>query len=354
MRFATPDLLWLALLAPAAAAAAWWLWRRRLAADAAWAARALWSRLRGALVPGRLQLSVALLALAVLGIALGLARPRWGTSPTEVERRGVDVVFVLDSSLSMNARDVAPSRLFAAETLVRRLVRAMPENRVALVQAEGTGQVLAPLTLDGAVIDLLLDAIEPGSLPVPGTEIARALIPAAELFGDTGHEHRVIVLLSDGEDHGGGLDDVLARLRRDGVVVHAVGVGTLEGAPVPLPPGAEPASRARRLFGGGDDGPALKRDETGEVVISHLEEEVLARIAEATGGVYLRATGAGTPVEPLVAPIRAMEKRSFESETLNTLQERFQWPLALAVLALAAHLVLPPFSRRRPLAGGTP
>ena len=149
MTFAVPDLLWLALLAPVAAAAAWWLWRRRLAADAAWAARRLWSRLLPAYVPKRLTLAVATLAVAVLGASLALARPRWGSGEQKVERKGVDVVFLLDSSLSMGATDAAPSRLFVAKSMVRRMVRDMPGNRVGLVQTEGDSLVLAPLTLDG-------------------------------------------------------------------------------------------------------------------------------------------------------------------------------------------------------------
>src|SRR4029077_5282834 len=150
-----PPLLWLALLAPAVAALSYWLWRRRFAADAAWATRGLWDRLLPGFSPRRVALSVLWLGVAVLGTALALARPRWGAGEQKVERKGVDVVFLVDSSLSMGARDVVPSRLAAAKVLIRRLSEAMPGNRMGLVQAEGTGVVLAPLTVDGAVIDLL-------------------------------------------------------------------------------------------------------------------------------------------------------------------------------------------------------
>jgi Ca-activated chloride channel family protein len=337
MTFTDPRLLWLALLAPAFAAAAAWLWRRRLAADAAWAARGLWDHLLAGYRPGRLAASVTLLAVAVLATAVGLARPRWGTIETAVERHGVDVVFVLDSSLSMNARDVVPSRLFAAQTLVRRLVRAMPSNRVALVQAEGEGVAMSPLTLDGAVIDLLLDAVVPGSLPVPGTRLAPSLEQALELFDPGGREHRAVVLLSDGEDHGGGLGPVLDRLRREGVVVHAIGVGTREGAPVPLP--AAPGRRGE---------PELKRDAAGQLVVSQLAEEVLEQIADATGGGYLRATSAGLDLGPLVERLESMETRRFEGGTVDTLAERFQWPLAAAAALLLAHLARGPFAPHRP------
>jgi Ca-activated chloride channel homolog len=330
MSFADSRLLWLALLAPLAALAAAWLWRRRLAADAAWASRGLWDRLLGAYRPRRIALSVAALALAVAGTALALARPRWGESTQKVERKGVDIVFLLDSSLSMAAQDVQPSRLYVAKALIRRMAEALPGNRVALVQAEGTGVVLAPLTVDGAVLDLLLDTVEPGSLPTPGTELAPALTTAIGLFGEETGKHRVLVVLSDGEDHGGGVETQVDRLREAGVVVHTFGVGTPQGAYLPLP---------------GNRG-EVKRDEGGQPVRSKLHEEELESLARSTGGLYLRATTAAVNPEAVVSRIERMEGRTIEAESLNTREERFQWPLAAAVAALLLYLAVPPFAAR--------
>ena len=330
MTFAVPDLLWLALLAPLAAAAAWWLWRRRLAADAAWASRSLWSRLLPAYVPKRLTLAVATLAVAVLGASLALARPRWGSGEQKVERKGVDVVFLVDSSLSMGATDAPPSRLFVAKSLVRRMVRDMPGNRVGLVQTEGDSLVLAPLTLDGGVIDLLLDAIDPGSLPTPGTELAPGIETALRLFGQGTEKHRVLVILSDGEDFGGGLDNEIARLKEEGVAVYAVGTGTPQGSTVPIP---------------GSRGEA-KRDEEGNVVVSQLHEDVLEKLTRATGGAYLRAASAAADPTPIVRQIDRLEKRTIESQALSTLEERFQWPLAVATAALFFYLAVGSFAPR--------
>jgi tetratricopeptide (TPR) repeat protein len=327
MSFAEPRLLWLLALAPAAAAAAAWLWRRRLAADAAWASRGLWDRLLPAYSPRRLALAVATLALAVLGASLALARPRWGGGEQTVERRGVDVVFLVDSSLSMGAEDVAPSRLFVAKSLVRRMTRAMPGNRVGLVQMEGSGVILAPLTLDGAVLDMLLDTIDPGSLPTPGTELAPGIETAIRLFGEVSEKHRALVLLSDGEDHGGGLAAQIANLKEHGVVVHSLGIGTPDGARVPIP-------------GTGTH----KRERDGSFVVSRLHEDVLAEIAGETGGSYLRVASAAVDPAPVLREIDRMEKRTLESQTVSTLEERFQWPLALAALALLVHLAVGPFA----------
>lgn len=337
MDFAAPHWLWFLLVAPVAALLAALAWRRRLRAAAAWAARSLWDRLLPTYEPRRLMTWNLLLALAVAGAGFALARPRWGETEQKVERQGVDLVFVLDTSLSMATRDVQPSRLWVGQTLIRRLVQDLPGNRVALVQAEGDGVVMVPLTSDGAVIDLLLDAVQPGSLPTPGTELRPAIERALDLFPEGGDKHRALILVSDGEDHGSGLDKSLGRLRDEGVVVHAIGVGTRQGKPLELPQldASTPIE--------------YKRDEAGNVVVSRLMEDTLEELSRETGGVYLRATSAATDPGPVIARVQAMEKRSYGSEWVSTLEERFQWPAAVAALALVLQSLLSPFSpSRRP------
>lgn len=336
--FAEPQLVWLVLLAPATGALAAWLWRRRLQASAAWAARGLWTRLYTSYRRGRLIVSVTLLSVAVAGTALALARPRWGAARQEVERQGADVVFVLDSSLSMGARDLEPDRLFVAETLIRRLMAAMPQHRIALVQMEGLAEVLAPLTFDRSVIELLLDTVEPGSLDRPGTLLEPALATAAQLFLPGAETHRVIVLISDGEHHGDALGPTSERLAGAGVVVHTLGVGSLEGAPVPVPDPEE----GRLVY---------KRDDRGERVVSRLGEGVLESLARSTGGVYLRVSGPGTDLSPVVQRIERMDRgplggRTFGRQPMER-EERYQWPLAASVLALLVYLSTGPFRPRR-------
>ncbi len=333
MDFAESKLLWLLLATPAVSGLVWWSWRRRMAATAQWASRGLWDRLLPGHRPGRMTTTALLLGLAVAGTALALARPRWGTGAQKVERQGVDIVFVLDTSLSMATRDVQPSRMWIAQTLLRELIRRLPSHRTALVQAEGDGVVMVPLTVDNAVIGLLLDAVQPGTLPTPGTELAKALELALGLFPDDGDKHRVLILISDGEDHGSAMRQAATQLEEAGVVVHALGVGTPEGKPLELP----------NL----ESGQALtyKKDEDGNVVVSRLQEATLESLSRTTGGVYLRATSAALDLDAIVSRIQAMESRSFGSETISTLEEQFQWPAALAILALAAYLALPVFAR---------
>ncbi len=330
MSFAYKELLWLALLAPLTLALGWWFWRRRLAATRSWASPGLWQRLRFGYRPARLVFSLAMLALAIGATAVGLAQPRWGEVAEKIEREGVDVVFILDSSLSMSAKDVAPSRLYAAQAMVRAMVRELTGNRVGLVQAEGEGLVMAPLTLDAAIIDLLLDTIAPGTLPTPGTGLAHAINLAIELFPEDSETHRVIVLLSDGEDHEGGLEDITDKLREQVIVTHALGIGTHRGSPM-----AEPGGAANEL----------KRDRQGNVIITRLEDQALRAMASVTGGLYLNITDAGTDLSGLLRHIESMETRGFEGDLLTALEDRFQWPLGMATVALLMFLSIAPIPK---------
>ncbi len=343
MEFGEPQWLWLLTASPLAALIAMLCWRRRLRAAAAWAARNLWDRLLPTYQPARLAAWNLLLAIAVAATALTLAQPRWGTTEREVERRGVDIVFVLDTSLSMATTDVEPSRLWVAQTLIRQLVRALAGHRMALVQAEGDSVVMVPLTAAGAVIDMLLDAVQPGSLPTPGTELHQALERALSLFPDNGGEaplegdagkHRVLVLLSDGEDHGPGVEKIASRLRQAGVVIHTLGVGTHEGRPLERP-------RARR-----EGAIEYERDQAGHVVVSRLMEDGLKQLSGGTGGIYAWAASAAADLSPIVADIEAMQEQGYGQEVVSTLGERFQWPAGAAILALFLHLVISPFRRR--------
>lgn len=331
MTFAQPNALWLALAAPIALLLATLFWRKYLRNLSAWATFGVWQRLGVTFQKRHLWASIGFLALAILAISVALAKPRWGKSEQTVERQGVDVVFVLDSSMSMAAEDVAPSRLAIAKSLVRRLAAELPGHRVALVQAEGEGVVLAPLTVDVAVLDLLLDTIQPGSLPRPGTRLDSALSQALRLYPPDGEKHRALVLISDGEDHGTGLDSSLEALEEEGVIVHALGVGSTRGSPIPLPDGAR----------------GFKKDEQGRIVVSKVNEAVLERLASSTGGLYVPISSPGADPGVVARAISSMERRTFASESLDVRSERFQWPLALGALALVLHLAASPIRESR-------
>ena len=330
MSFASPDLLWLIALAPTFGLLSYLLWSRRLSATEAWASRALWQRLTPRLRKSRLVLTVSFVLLSVVGITLGLARPRWGVIEQEVEQRGIDLVIVIDSSLSMSAVDLHPDRLTAAKILVRELLGQVPQHRVGLVQAEGDGVVLAPLTLDHGIVSLLLDSVEVGTLPTPGTQLAAGLERAFALFPSVEESQPVVIVVSDGEDHDANWDNLVDHIRENDIRIHTLGVGTLGGSPMPL---------------AGSDQPRYKADRAGKTIITRLQADLLKKLSEAGQGVYIEANSAGSSISPIVEALEEVRAKTLASETITQERERFQWFLAAAALCLFAGLFLSPFSR---------
>src|SRR5580765_4975861 len=226
MIFESP--LWfLGLLAlPLMAWAEAWLTARDRERVARLVARPLWARVvQRPAEPWRF-IRLALVLLGVIGIVLALARPQWGIVREKVEREGVDVVLVLDASGSMATEDVPPNRFFLARQALSALISRLEGDRFGLVAFEGEAYPLAPLTLDADALGLFLDTMEPGIVPAPGTSLGVGLVKGLDLFVDKGRRNKVMVLVSDGEDLEGDVDQAIQRAKEAGVVVHTVGVGT--------------------------------------------------------------------------------------------------------------------------------
>lgn len=337
MRFARPDLLWWLAAVPVAAAVLLLAAARRRAALARFAGGASRiGRFAGDASPHRRAVKAILLLSAVAMGCLAAARPQWGAGLEALERRGVDVVFVLDTSRSMAAEDVPPNRLSLAKAAAASLLDRLANDRVALVTVAGKAAIACPLTLDHGALRLLIEATEIEEVPVPGTALADAAALALEAFGPSGREprSRVVVLLSDGEDHEGGVAPAASRLREAGVVLHAVGVGTDRGAPIP-DPGASGA------------GAAYKRDREGRIVTSRLDGDTLGALATETRGRFYRATPAGGELDDLARAISEMEAGEAGTVLRTRWEERFQFPLALALAALAAEALVSDRRRRR-------
>lgn len=325
-----------------------------LAIVAAWfSARRARSRREGLVAPALAEkagllsrdrwtpLAAALAVLVVLGTGLALARPRWGLVTETVERRGADVAIVLDTSASMRATDVTPSRFVLARQAALSLVEKLPGDRLALVGCEGEAQVLVPLTLDSAAVALFLEALEPGIGTLPGTSLAAGLAAAAELMPPGTSAGRQVVVLSDGEDLEGGVDDAIAKAKAEGIVVHAVFVGA-EGRGAPVP---EVDLSGR---------PTGFKSEDGAPVLSRPDPELLRRLAAATGGSFSIVQPGRTDLDGVAREVDKAARRPL-SETVGTNRhERFQLPLGLAVAALAVLLVGPlGFLVRRPRSAAT-
>ncbi len=335
MNFAAP--LWLLLLVaiPVLLAVEAWCVRRDRERTAQLVARPLWPKVVARPAEAWRWVRLGLFSLGVAGLAIALAGPRWGVVREKLQREGVDVVLLVDTSGSMAAEDVQPSRFALARLALRSLLDALEGDRLALVALEGEAYPLVPLTLDAGAVALFLESMEPGMLPTPGTSLGAGLEAALSLFVDEQRANKVVVLVSDGEDLEGAVERGLRAARSKGVIVHTVGVGTAAGAPVPH----FDAEGRRQGF---------KKDGDGRVVVSRLDEGVLQRLARETGGVYTRATPANTGVWQIAAAVRGMEQKSLAQEYSYRPKERYQWPLGVALLAITVGLLLPLRLRRQP------
>jgi Ca-activated chloride channel family protein len=301
-------------------------------------ARTLWPRVVRSAGERWRPARLALLLLGGVGLVLALARPQWGIVREKVEREGVDVVLLLDTSGSMATPDVPPTRFFLARQALLQLVARLEGDRFSLVAFEGEAYPLVPLTLDADALGLFLETVEPGIVPAPGSSLGRGLVKGLEAFVDRERRNKVMVLVSDGEDLEGEVEEAVGRAKELGVVVHAVGVGTEAGQPVPE------IDAEGRLVG-------YKRDESGSAVVSRLDLTTLERIARGTGGQVFRITPADTSLGALASAIEGLEQRTLAREYSYRRKERYQAPLAAGLLCLTTALLLPPPLRARAAAG---
>jgi Ca-activated chloride channel homolog len=334
MSFAAPvGLLLLVVLVPAA----WWLVvrreRERRAALRSFGDPDLLAR--GSVMADdrtralRGGLQVAALAFGLLA----LARPEFGEKRAELARQGRDVLLALDLSRSMTVQDVAPSRLAVAKRAAWETISANPGDRVGFLVFGGSAFLQLPLTSDQAALRLFLDAATPDDLGDPATDIPTALTTAAKVFEHEGERgHRAVLIVSDGESGEGDLDDALAALRKAQIPVFALAIGTRAGGPVPAD-----SSEAPERF---------HRDHIGRIAVSRMEEGELRRAAEATGGAFARWD---QPAQrrALTAALGRLESRTLSARQSRERADRFQWPLALAVLALLGELTLRASPRRQ-------
>jgi Ca-activated chloride channel family protein len=330
--FARPALLWLAAALPLAglALAALWVRRRRRAA-ASLADAPLLRRLAGEDLRRVPHLRVALVPLALLSLGVAAAGPRWGTE-TEASGGPVDVALVLDASNSMRVTDVAPSRLDRERAVARALLREMRGERVGLLVFAGSGLVLAPLTSDEAALRLYVETLDPEVVTQTGSSLSSALRRGTDLLLGPRRAGRggAVVLLTDGDalEERDAVLDAARRARRLGIAVHAVGIGTAAGGPVP---DVDPATG--RLRGVKTD-PA-----TGAPARSALGAALLRDLARASGGSYRAVPSAGDTARVAQAVADAARRATVSPDPGSAGEQvpgdRTSWFVAVALALLA-------------------
>lgn len=329
-RFANTEYFWLLLLIPALlllAAAAARNRRRRLAR---FGNVELLRELMPDVSDGRRKLKFTLFCAAVALTVLAVARPQFGSKLREEKSQGIEMMLVVDVSNSMLAEDFEPSRLERTKYAIDRLFEGLRQDRVGMIVFAGESRVQLPVTSDYRMARAFARRISPDLVAEQGTAIGKALsLGLLSFSGESEGTHsRVMVLITDGENHD---DDAIAAARRAaemGIKIFTIGIGTPEGAPIRI------------------DGEFIK-DEQGEMVVSKLNEAMLEEIATSTGGIYIRATKQSIGLDEIVRSINEMEQTELSTVKFEEFNEQFQYLLGIALLLLLAEFLL--LERKNPL-----
>lgn len=332
MKFGNIHFLWMLWLIPVVIGFYIWAFKRKKQLLDRFVSKELKARLLAGFSVSRQRAKAMLIVAALLFAMIALIRPKYGFHWEEVRRRGVDIMIALDVSKSMLAEDVSPNRLERAKREIIDLLNLIEGDRVGLVAFAGTSFLQCPLTLDYGAVRIFLDELDTELIPVPGTALGEAITEATDAFEENDKSSRVLILITDGEDHLGQPLAAAKKANEQNVKVYAIGIGQEGGAPIP------------DLVNGG-----FKKDRKGEVVMTKLDEASLQQIALTTGGSYVRSVTGNLDLERIYKDIRAsVEEKDLQSGRRKRFEERFQWPLFIAILLLLLEGVLHENRRIRP------
>ena len=326
LRFAQPLFLWALAALPFLGALIFHAEKmRRIALDKLIAAR-LQPRLAGSVSVARRRWGFALLLLGLALAFVALARPQWGFTWEEKKQSGRDVIFAIDTSKSMLATDLQPNRLTRAKLAAEDLLNQIEGDRVGLLAFAGSSFLQAPLTSDfGAVRDSLQE-LDTDIIPRGGTNLAEAIRAADEAFGKGESEHRALIIFSDGEELEADAI-VAARANKDRFHIFTVGLGSSDGSLIPVP-----------TKGGGTE---FLRDDQGQYVKSKLDEPRMREVAEAGGGFYVALQNGPAEMQRIVRDgLGKMKEHESDARFSRVPIERYQWPLAAGIAAIASALLL--------------
>ena len=260
---------------------------------------------------------------SLIFLIIAAAGPLIGTRVKPVERKGVDLIFAVDVSVSMNAEDVKPTRLEKAKYEISQVIQKLKGDRVGIIVFAGSAHYFLPLTGDYEAARLFLNAIETTMIKTQGTALSAALKTSIAAFPDESEKYKVLVVVTDGEDHEGEAIAIAERASKTGIVINTIGVGSVTGSLIPI----------------GHNGQVdeYKRDKKGQLVTTVLNETILKDIADAGNGIFVRIDNQTNSGENLLNEINAMEKKTISSHEYAEFEDRYQiiaiFSLIFAIIA---------------------
>jgi Ca-activated chloride channel family protein len=326
-RFAHPEVLWALILLPIGFLILFFISRNNAKKLAQFGDMELVKRLTPEASKTRRWIKWTLQLTAIAFSILAMAGPQFGSKLKEVKRKGVEVMIALDISKSMLAEDIQPNRLDNAKRAITLMVNRMQDDLVGMVVFAGNAYMQVPITVDYGSLKMALASIDTDAAPTQGTNIAAAIEMAAKSFSSENGLNKVLIVISDGEDHDQNAIDMAGKAAEAGIVIHTIGMGSLQGAPIPI-----------YTAGGQKD---FKKNE-GSVVITHLNEVELNQIAQAGGGTYVRANNSANALSLIYDKINDMEKKEYDAQVFSDYIDRYQAVAFLAFLALVADMFFLP------------
>tara|TARA_B100000963_G_scaffold56961_1_gene45023 strand:+ start:3562 stop:4599 length:1038 start_codon:yes stop_codon:yes gene_type:complete len=266
------------------------------------------------------------LSLAIVSLIIALVNPKIGTKLETVKREGVDVVFAIDVSKSMLAEDIVPNRLEKAKQLTSRIIKKLVSDRVGIIAYAGKAFPQLPITTDYASARMFLQNMNTDMLSSQGTAIDEAIQLSRTYYNDEEQTNRVLIIISDGEDHNNLSNDVAEAAAEEGIKIYTIGVGTEKGGPIPI----------KR------NGVVLKykKDSNENMVITKLNSKTLIEISDIGNGVYLDGKNTSEVTEKITEILGNLDKKEFEAKEFSEYKDQFQWFLGIALLFIILDVFL--------------
>ncbi|HAH23025.1 MAG TPA: hypothetical protein DCL77_04560 [Prolixibacteraceae bacterium] len=324
-RFANPEYLYALLLIPALMIFYWYSRSQRRKALAKFGQKEILSVLMPNASSARPAIKFIVLLLALASAIIAIARPQFGSQLKTVKREGIELIIALDVSNSMLAEDIQPSRLEASKRAISQLVDKLSDDKIGLIVFAGEAYTQLPITSDYVSAKLFLNSINTQIVPTQGTAIGAAIDLGAKSFTPNFAGSKVLIVITDGENHEDDAAGAATKAAEQGIIVDAIGMGLPKGALIPD-------------FSNGQKG--YKKDSKGNTIVTKLDEPMLQKIAQTGKGIYIRANNTQIGLNTLFNEVNKMKKTEMESQIYADYDEKFQYFIALCLFLIFLDFII--------------